>query len=190
MLSGPVCCMVWQGENAVKMGRQMLGATNPQESLPGTIRGDFSIVVGRNICHGSDSAENAEKEIALWFKDGEVRVEIRRDPPRSLGWLQQLESFDSRAPTELRPPAPGTLSHSPDLPGPSTCFRSSRGRTTPRRGSTSESEPPKRRTPLCLWNPRMQLSSDTHGLNKMNTPKRCIGEDRTESPPLVSTLSP
>merc|ERR1712087_458167 len=72
MLSGPVCCMVWQGENAVKMGRQMLGATNPQESLPGTIRGDFSIVVGRNICHGSDSAENAEKEIALWFKDGEV----------------------------------------------------------------------------------------------------------------------
>jgi nucleoside-diphosphate kinase len=72
MLSGPVTCMVWKGENAVKMGRQMLGATNPQESLPGTIRGDFSIVVGRNICHGSDSAENAEKEIALWFKEGEV----------------------------------------------------------------------------------------------------------------------
>ena len=61
-----------EGENAVKMGRQMLGATNPQDSLPGTIRGDFSIVVGRNICHGSDSAENAEKEIKLWFKEGEV----------------------------------------------------------------------------------------------------------------------
>jgi len=72
MLSGPVCCMVWKGENAVKMGRQMLGATNPQESLPGTIRGDFSIVVGRNICHGSDSAENAEKEIALWFDSDEL----------------------------------------------------------------------------------------------------------------------
>ncbi len=72
MLSGPVTCMVWEGENAVKMGRQMLGATNPQDSLPGTIRGDFSIVVGRNICHGSDSPENAEKEIGLWFKDGEV----------------------------------------------------------------------------------------------------------------------
>ena len=72
MLSGPVTCMVWKGENAVKMGRQMLGATNPQESLPGTIRGDFSIEVGRNICHGSDSPENAEKEIALWFKDGEI----------------------------------------------------------------------------------------------------------------------
>merc|ERR1719183_776824 len=73
MLSGPVVCMVWKGENAVKMGRQMLGATNPQESLPGTIRGDFSIVTGRNICHGSDSPENAEKEIALWFGgEGEV----------------------------------------------------------------------------------------------------------------------
>jgi nucleoside-diphosphate kinase len=72
MLSGPVTCMVWQGENAVKMGRQMLGATNPQESMPGTIRGDYSIVVGRNICHGSDSAENAEKEIALWFDEDEI----------------------------------------------------------------------------------------------------------------------
>ena len=72
MLSGPVTCMVWEGENAVKMGRQMLGATNPQDSLPGTIRGDFSIVVGRNICHGSDSPENAEKEIGLWFEDDEV----------------------------------------------------------------------------------------------------------------------
>ena len=50
----------------------MLGETNPQASLPGTIRGDFSIVVGRNICHGSDSAENAEKEIALWFDEDEL----------------------------------------------------------------------------------------------------------------------
>ena len=72
LLSGPVTCMVWEGENAVKMGRQMLGATNPQDSMPGTIRGDFSIVVGRNICHGSDSPENAEKEIKLWFKEGEL----------------------------------------------------------------------------------------------------------------------
>jgi nucleoside-diphosphate kinase len=72
MLSGPVTCMVWEGKEAVKMGRQMLGATNPQESLPGTIRGDFSIEVGRNICHGSDSVENAEKEIALWFTPEEL----------------------------------------------------------------------------------------------------------------------
>lgn len=72
MLSGPVTCMVWEGENVVRMGRQMLGETNPQASLPGTIRGDFSIVVGRNICHGSDSSENAEKEIGLWFDEDEL----------------------------------------------------------------------------------------------------------------------
>jgi nucleoside diphosphate kinase len=50
----------------------LLGATNPLASNPGTIRGDYSIDVGRNICHGSDSVENAKKEIALWFKEGEV----------------------------------------------------------------------------------------------------------------------
>lgn len=70
--SGPVTCMVWEGENVVRMGRQMLGETNPQASAPGTIRGDFSIVVGRNICHGSDSVASAEKEIELWFDDDEV----------------------------------------------------------------------------------------------------------------------
>lgn len=51
----------------------LLGATNPLASAPGTIRGDFSIDVGRNVCHGSDSVENAKKEIALWFKEGEVQ---------------------------------------------------------------------------------------------------------------------
>jgi len=55
MKSGPVVCMAWQGKEAVKTGRLMLGATNPLASLPGTIRGDFCIDVGRNICHGSDS---------------------------------------------------------------------------------------------------------------------------------------
>ena len=84
MLSGPVTCMVWEGTNAVKMGRQMLGATNPQDSLPGTIRGDFCIEVGRNICHGSDSVENAEKEIALWFKEGVVDWESH-----SLDWFHE-----------------------------------------------------------------------------------------------------
>ena len=72
MLSGPVVSMVWEGKEAVSTGRKMLGATNPLESAPGTIRGDFCIEVGRNICHGSDSVENAEKEIALWFEEGEV----------------------------------------------------------------------------------------------------------------------
>ncbi|KAL8366764.1 hypothetical protein RB595_008786 [Gaeumannomyces hyphopodioides] len=72
MNSGPICAMVWQGRDAVKTGRTLLGATNPLASAPGTIRGDFAIDVGRNVCHGSDSVENAKKEIALWFKAGEV----------------------------------------------------------------------------------------------------------------------
>ncbi|GAX09986.1 nucleoside-diphosphate kinase [Fistulifera solaris] len=72
MLSGPVVSMVWEGKEAVSTGRKMLGATNPLESAPGTIRGDFCIEVGRNICHGSDSVENANKEIALWFDESEV----------------------------------------------------------------------------------------------------------------------
>jgi len=70
MTSGPVCAMVWEGANAVKEGRKMLGATMPSESACGTIRGDFCIEVGRNICHGSDAVESAEKEIALWFPEG------------------------------------------------------------------------------------------------------------------------
>jgi nucleoside-diphosphate kinase len=67
MSSGPVVPMVWEGLNAVKTGRVMLGATNPADSAPGTIRGDLCIQVGRNIIHGSDSVESANKEIALWF---------------------------------------------------------------------------------------------------------------------------
>ena len=70
MASGPVCCMVWEGLGAVKTGRVMLGATKPSDSAPGTIRGDFAMDVGRNICHGSDSVENAEREISLWFPEG------------------------------------------------------------------------------------------------------------------------
>merc|ERR1711916_14962 len=67
--SGPVVAMIWQGTNAVKTGRVLLGATNPADSVPGTIRGDYCIEVGRNICHGSDSVESAKAEIALWFPE-------------------------------------------------------------------------------------------------------------------------
>jgi nucleoside-diphosphate kinase len=70
MGSGPVMAMVFQGKAAVKTGRMMLGTTNPLDSAPGTVRGDFCLDVGRNICHGSDSVENAEREIALWFPQG------------------------------------------------------------------------------------------------------------------------
>jgi len=70
--SGPVCAMVWEGKNVILTGRAMLGATNPQASNPGTIRGDYAIDVGRNICHGSDSAKGAEAEINLWFRPEEL----------------------------------------------------------------------------------------------------------------------
>uniref|UniRef100_A0A8C0N6L2 Nucleoside diphosphate kinase n=1 Tax=Canis lupus familiaris TaxID=9615 RepID=A0A8C0N6L2_CANLF len=72
MHSGPVVAMVWEGLNVVKTGRMMLGETNPADSKPGTIRGDFCIQVGRNIIHGSDSVKSAEKEISLWFKPEEL----------------------------------------------------------------------------------------------------------------------
>ena len=65
--SGPVVAMVWEGHNVVATGRKMLGATRPDDSAPGTIRGDFCIDVGRNVIHGSDSVESANKEIELWF---------------------------------------------------------------------------------------------------------------------------
>lgn len=84
MSSGPVVCMVWTGKNVVSTGRKMLGATNPLESAAGTIRGDFAIDVGRNICHGSDSVESAEREIALWFASG-----VQAYTPHSNPWIYE-----------------------------------------------------------------------------------------------------
>ena len=72
MSTGPVLAMVWEGLDVVKTGRVMLGETNPKDSKPGTIRGDFCIQIGRNICHGSDAVDSAQKEIKLWFKDEEL----------------------------------------------------------------------------------------------------------------------
>ena len=72
MASGPVVPMVWEGLNSVKTGRTLLGATNPADSAPGTIRGDLCVQVGRNIIHGSDAVESANKEIALWFTPEEL----------------------------------------------------------------------------------------------------------------------
>ena len=68
--SGPVVAMVWEGKDAASQGRKMLGKTNPLDSDAGTIRGDFSLVMGRNIIHGSDGVESAKAEIALWFPEG------------------------------------------------------------------------------------------------------------------------
>jgi len=70
--SGPVVCMVLEGENAVASARAMMGKTNPQDAAPGTIRGDFAQVTGRNVIHGSDSSESAKREIKLFFNDYEI----------------------------------------------------------------------------------------------------------------------
>ncbi len=70
--SGPVLAMVWEGENAVSVCRNMMGKTNPQESAPGTIRGDYGMQTGMNLIHGSDSPESAEREIGIFFKSEEL----------------------------------------------------------------------------------------------------------------------
>ncbi|MGE6489846.1 nucleoside-diphosphate kinase [Paenisporosarcina sp. NPDC076898] len=70
--SGPVFAMVWEGENVIATSRLLVGATNPKESAPGTIRGDFAVTVGKNIIHGSDSADSAVREIGLFFKEEEL----------------------------------------------------------------------------------------------------------------------
>jgi nucleoside-diphosphate kinase len=70
--SAPVVAMVWEGDGVVASARQIIGATNPLTSAPGTIRGDFGVNIGRNLIHGSDAVETAQREIALWFKDDEL----------------------------------------------------------------------------------------------------------------------
>ena len=68
--SGPLVAMVLEGEQAITAARQVIGATNPLEAAPGSIRGDFAIEVGQNMVHGSDSPESAEREANLFFPQG------------------------------------------------------------------------------------------------------------------------
>ena len=70
--SAPVMAMVWEGPNAVAAVRQTMGATRPTEAAPGSLRHDFALEVGRNLTHASDTVENGEKEVALWFKSAEL----------------------------------------------------------------------------------------------------------------------
>lgn len=67
--SGPVVAMVWRGPNAVRLGRNLIGSTNPSEAVPGTIRGDLAVSLDENVCHGSDSVASAEREISIWFPE-------------------------------------------------------------------------------------------------------------------------
>jgi len=70
--SGPLVAMVVAGENAIKAVRAMMGATNPLEAAPGTIRGDYALNIGNNIVHGSDSPESAAREISIFFDSSEI----------------------------------------------------------------------------------------------------------------------
>jgi nucleoside-diphosphate kinase len=70
--SGPVVAMVMEGPNAISVVRKMMGKTDPQESDPGTVRGDFGLFTGKNIVHGSDSKPSAEREIANFFSEAEL----------------------------------------------------------------------------------------------------------------------
>ncbi|XP_016377305.1 nucleoside diphosphate kinase A-like isoform X1 [Sinocyclocheilus rhinocerous] len=72
MTSGPIVAMVWEGHNVVRSSRMLVGDTDPAEAALGTIRGDFSVHISRNVVHASDSVEGAEREISLWFHRSEL----------------------------------------------------------------------------------------------------------------------
>ncbi|MBC6476120.1 MAG: nucleoside-diphosphate kinase [Hormoscilla sp. GM102CHS1] len=83
--SGPVVAMVWEGDGVVASARKIIGATNPLNAEPGTIRGDFGIDVGRNLIHGSDTIETAQREINLWF----TQAELVSWKPSLMSWLHE-----------------------------------------------------------------------------------------------------
>ena len=72
IISSPIVAMVWEGKNVVSLAREMMGATNPANAAPGSIRGSYAVDISRNIIHGSDSVESAEREISLYFKPEEI----------------------------------------------------------------------------------------------------------------------
>lgn len=77
MISGPVMMQVLEGENAVLKHREIMGATNPKEAAPGTIRADFAASIDENAVHGSDAVETASREIAFFFSDNEICARTR-----------------------------------------------------------------------------------------------------------------
>lgn len=79
--SGPLVAMVWEADNAVNLVRQTMGATDPVNAAPGTVRGDLGINIGRNLVHGSDSTESARREIDLFFRSAEILTYARSTDP-------------------------------------------------------------------------------------------------------------
>jgi nucleoside-diphosphate kinase len=83
--SGPIVAMVWEGKEAIAAARATMGATKPVDAAPGTIRGDFGMEIGRNLVHGSDSPENAVKEVNLFFDSSELVDWNRNTDP----WIRE-----------------------------------------------------------------------------------------------------
>ncbi len=81
LTSGPTLALVLEGREAVTVARNLIGATDGARAAPGTIRGDFALSVQNNLIHGSDSVENAQKEIALWFRPEELVAYTPVDTP-------------------------------------------------------------------------------------------------------------
>jgi nucleoside-diphosphate kinase len=79
--SAPVMAMAWEGPNAIIAVRQTMGATRPTEAAPGSVRHDFGLEVGRNLTHASDSVENGQAEVSLWFSDQELVDWVRALDP-------------------------------------------------------------------------------------------------------------
>ena len=83
--SAPIVAMAWEADNAVEAVRNTMGQTNPTSSPLGTIRGDLALDIGRNLVHGSDSPESAERELSLFFKAGELLDYSRSNDP----WIKE-----------------------------------------------------------------------------------------------------
>ena len=79
VLSGPVVAMIWEGPRAVEVARATIGATNPIEANPGTIRGDYGLDISRNLIHGADSEASAKREIGLFFRAEDILTYTRVD---------------------------------------------------------------------------------------------------------------
>lgn len=85
IISGPIVAMVLEGKDVVTLGRNVIGATNPANAAPGTIRGDLAVEIGRNLVHGSDGPESAKREVGIFFKDNEI----------SSGWERSTDKWIS-----------------------------------------------------------------------------------------------
>jgi nucleoside-diphosphate kinase len=87
ILGGPVLAMVWEGKDAVPVVRRLVGATNPGEAAPGTIRGDLGMDTGRNVIHASDSPASAAREAAIYFRESDLVTYRRVDEPVLYEWI-------------------------------------------------------------------------------------------------------